>query len=83
MTDFNREAASKLYALAVARDAANLIDIDAGLALARASVRALMALSPQAALLTRSFVQEEMDRLSMECSEESIATIAIMGEAIA
>jgi hypothetical protein len=74
--------ASRLYALAVARDTANLIDMDASLALARASARTLMALSPQAALLLRSFAQEEIDRLSMDCTEESQGSIALIQDAI-
>ncbi len=74
--------ASRLYALAVARDAANLVDADAALALARASTRALMALSPQAADLIRQYAQEEIDRLEMECTEESVGSIAIIRDAI-
>lgn len=74
--------ASRLYALAVAKDTANFMDMDASLALARASVKTLMALSPQAALLMRSFVQEEIDRLASECTEESAGSIAIMRDAL-
>jgi hypothetical protein len=82
MPDSSPNAASKLYALAVSRDTANLVDLDASLALARASARTLMALSPQAALLLRSFAQEEIDRLSLDCTEESEATIALVREAL-
>jgi len=82
MPDSSPNAASRLYALAVARDTANLIDLDASLALARASARTLMALSPQAALLFKSFAQEEIDRLSMECTEESQGSIAIVRDTI-
>jgi hypothetical protein len=39
-------------------------------------------LSPQAALLLRSFAQEEIDRLSLDCTEESEATIALVREAL-
>ena len=52
------------------------------MALARASVRTLMALSPQAALLMRSFAQEEIDRLSMECTEEAEGAIALVRDAL-
>jgi hypothetical protein len=75
-------AASRLYALAVAKDTANLVDADAALALARASTRTLMALSPQAAQLMRSFAQEEIDRLSMDCTEEAQGSIALIRDAL-
>lgn len=78
MPDSSPNAASRLYALAVARDTATLVDLDASLALARASARTLMALSPQAMLLFKSFAQEEIDRLSLECTEESEGSIAIV-----
>jgi hypothetical protein len=74
--------ASRLYALAIARDTANLVDVDASLALARAATRTLMALSPQANLLMRSFAQEEIDRLSMDCTEESEGSIALVRDAL-
>jgi hypothetical protein len=74
--------ASRLYALAIARDTANLVDADACFALARAATRTLMALSPQANLLMRSFAQEEIDRLSMECTEESVGSIALVRAAL-
>jgi hypothetical protein len=74
--------ASRLYALAIARDTANLVDADASLALARAATRTLMALSPQANLLMRSFAQEEIDRLSMDCTEESEGSIALVRAAL-
>jgi len=82
MADSSPNVASRLYALAVARDTANLVDADAALALARASTRTLMALSPQAALLMRAFAQEEIDRLSMECTEESVGSIALIRDAV-
>jgi hypothetical protein len=82
MANSSPNVASRLYALAVARDTANLVDVDAALALARASTRTLMALSPQAALLMRSFAQEEIDRLSMECTEESQGSIALIQDAL-
>lgn len=75
-------AASRLYALAVASDTANLVDADAALALARASTRTLMALSPRAEQLMRSFAQEEIDRLSMECTEEAQGSIALIQDAL-
>ena len=75
--------AGRLYALAVANDTAGLIDADAALALARAATRTLMALSPDAAELMRRFAQEEMDRLSMDCTEESHGSIALIRDAIA
>jgi hypothetical protein len=75
-------AASRLYALAVAKDTANLVDADAALALARASTRTLMALSPQSAQLMRSFAQEEIDRLSMDCTEEAQGSIALIRDAL-
>jgi hypothetical protein len=74
--------ASRLYALAIARDTANLVDVDASLALARAATRTLMALSPQANLLMRSFAQEEIDRLAMDCTEESEGSIALVRDAL-
>ncbi|BBF79550.1 MULTISPECIES: hypothetical protein [Asticcacaulis] len=82
MSDSSSDVASRLYALAVARDTANLVDLDASLALARASVRTLMALSPQAAMLMREFAQEEIDRLHMECTEESHGSIAIIRDTL-
>lgn len=82
MPNSSPDVASRLYALAVARDTANLVDMDAALAMARASVRTLMALSPQAALLMRSFAQEEIDRLSMECTEEAEGAIALVRDAL-
>ena len=82
MANSSPNVASRLYALAVACDTANLVDADAALALARASTRTLMALSPQAALLMRSFAQEEIDRLSMECTEESQGSIALIQDAL-
>jgi hypothetical protein len=82
MADSSPNVASRLYALAVARDTANLVDADAALALARASTRTLMALSPQAAQLMRAFAQEEIDRLSMECTEESVGSIALIRDAV-
>ena len=82
MANSSPNVASRLYALAVARDTANLVDVDAALALARASTRTLMALSPQAALLMRSFAQEEIDRLSMECTEEAQGSIALIQDAL-
>lgn len=82
MSNSSPNVASRLYALAVARDTANLVDADAALALARASTRTLMALSPQAAMLMRKFAQEEIDRLSMECTEESIGSIALIRDAV-
>lgn len=74
--------ASKLYALAIAKDTANLIDMDAALALSRASVRTLVALSPQSALFAKSFAQEEVDRLHMDCTEESQGSIAMIMDAV-
>lgn len=82
MANSSPNVASRLYALAVARDTANLVDADAALALARASARTLMALSPQAALLMKSFAQEEIDRLSMDCTEESLGSIALIKDAV-
>ncbi len=82
MANSSPDVASRLYALAVARDTANLVDVDAALALARASTRTLMALSPQAALLMRRFAQEEIDRLSMECTEEAQGSIALIQDAL-
>lgn len=82
MANSSPNVASRLYALAVARDTANLVDADAALALARASARTLMALSPQAALLMKSFAQEEIDRLSLDCTEESIGSIALIKDAV-
>ena len=41
-----------------------------------------MALSPQAAQLMRAFAQEEIDRLSMECTEESVGSIALIRDAV-
>jgi hypothetical protein len=82
MANSSPNVASRLYALAVARDTANLVDVDAALALARASTRTLMALSPQAAQLMRYFAQEEIDRLSMDCTEESQGSIAIIQDAL-
>ena len=82
MADSSPNVASRLYALAVARDTANLVDADAALALARASTRTLMALSPQAAQLMRAYAQEEIDRLSMECTEESVGSIALIRDAV-
>lgn len=82
MANSSPNVASRLYALAVARDTANLVDADAALALARASTRTLMALSPQAAQLMRYFAQEEIDRLSMDCTEESQGSIAIIQDAL-
>lgn len=82
MANSSPNVASRLYALAVARDAATLVDTDAALALARASTRTLMALSPQAADLMRQYAQEEIDRLEMECTEESVGSIAIIRDAI-
>ena len=82
MANSSPNVASRLYALAVARDTANLVDADAALALARASTRTLMALSPQAAQLMRYFAQEEIDRLSMDCTEESLGSIAIIQDAL-
>jgi hypothetical protein len=41
-----------------------------------------MALSPQAAQLMRYFAQEEIDRLSMDCTEESIGSIALIQDAL-
>ncbi len=82
MANSSPNVASRLYALAVARDTANLVDADAALALARASARTLMALSPQAALLMRSFAQEEIDRLSLDCTEESLGSIALIKDAV-
>jgi hypothetical protein len=82
MANSSPNVASRLYALAVARDTANLVDADAALALARASARTLMALSPQAALLMKSFAQEEIDRLSLDCTEESVGSIALIKDAV-
>lgn len=82
MSNSSPDVASRLYALAVARDTANLVDVDAALALARASTRTLMALSPQAAMLMRRFAQEEIDRLSMECTEEAQGSIALIQDAL-
>jgi len=82
MADSSPNVASRLYALAVARDTANLVDADAALALARASTRTLMALSPHAAQLMRAYAQEEIDRLSMECTEESVGSIALIRDAV-
>lgn len=82
MNKTTNSVASRLYALAVAKDTADLIDCDAALALARAATRTLMALSPSAAELMRQFAQEEMDRLSMDCTEESHGSIAIIRDAI-
>ena len=73
----------RLYELAVARDSATLIDLDAALALSRTSVRVLMALSPQANMMVRCLAEEEIDRLHMECTEESRAAIAIIRDALA
>jgi len=82
MANTSPNVASRLYALAIARDTANLIDVDASFALARAATRTLMALSPQANLLMRSFVQEEIDRLSLDCTEESEGSIALVRDAL-
>ncbi|MGZ3298490.1 MAG: hypothetical protein ACXU8U_08380 [Asticcacaulis sp.] len=82
MSSSSPNLASRLYALAVARDTANLVDADAALALARASARTLMALSPQSAQLMRFYAQQEIDRLSMECTEESTGSIAIIQDAL-
>ena len=70
------------YELAVACDTANLIDADAALALSRAAARTLMALSPSSAHLMVSFVEDEIFRLAMECSDESEASIALIREAL-
>jgi hypothetical protein len=82
MLNASPNAASRLYALAVANDTASLVDADAALALARASTRTLMALSPQAAQLMRSFAQEEIDRLSLDCTEEAQGSIALIRDAL-
>lgn len=82
MSNSSHNVPSRLYALAVAKDTANLIDLDAAMALSRSSVRALMALSPQASLLLRAFAQEEMDRLSLDCTEESTGSIALIQDAL-
>ena len=78
MADQPMDLASHLYALAVAKDAANLIDTEAALALGRAAVKTLMALSPQAALLMRSFAEEEILRLSLACHEDALSAMAIV-----
>ena len=74
----NRNITDQLYELAVAKDAANLIDIDAALAMSRAAVRTLMALSPQSSHLVRAFVQQESERLQMDETVESNGAIAII-----
>lgn len=75
--------ASRLYELAKARESAEVIDIDAALALSRASVRTLMAMEGRSAELIRLFVAEEIDRLDAECTEESQASIALLRDAVA
>ena len=72
----------RLYELAVAQDAATLIDIDTALALSRTSVRALMALSPQANLLVQGLAGEEIDRLHMDGSDVSEGAIALIRNAL-
>lgn len=72
----------RFYELAVAKDTATLIDLDAALALSRSSVRTLLALSPQASNMVRCMAQEEMDRLSMECTDEAEGTIAMIRSAL-
>ena len=77
----NAENASRFYQLAVAKDAASLCDSDASLALSRAAIRTLMAISPDVAQIARGFVEEEIRRLSMECTEEGRAAIALVKNA--
>ncbi len=72
----------ELQAQSQAHEALNLMTIDAAMALSRSAVRTLMMLSPNAAEYVRSFVQEEMDRIDMDCTEEGIGSIAIMRDAI-
>jgi hypothetical protein len=57
-------------------------DLDASLALARAAARALMALSLETAETMQAMALEEVDRLSMDCTEESVGTIAIIRDAV-
>lgn len=82
MTQSNTTFAGRIYALAVAKDAANLVDLDASLAMSRATMRAVMALSPQAAQLVRYFAQQEIERLDLDCTEESQGAIALVEDAL-
>ncbi len=55
---------------------------DAALALGRIVTRVLMALSPQAALLVRSYAEDELTRLSYEQGEGASAAQALIAAAI-
>jgi len=83
MSEKDNAIAGRLYALAVAKDTANMMDVDAALAMARASMRTIMALSPQASQLVKYYAQIEIDRLEMSCTEESLGSIALIQDAIA
>jgi hypothetical protein len=82
MSEKDNALAGRLYALAIAKDTANMMDVDASLAMARASMKAIMAISPQAAQLVKYFAQQEIDRLEQECTEESFGSIALIHEAL-
>lgn len=56
--------------------------VDAALSLGRIVTRVLMALSPQAALLVRSFADDEMTRLSYEQGETARAAQTLIAAAI-
>ncbi|MFN3229176.1 MAG: hypothetical protein ACK41P_04915 [Asticcacaulis sp.] len=55
---------------------------DAALALGRIVTRVLMALSPQAALLVRSYAEDELTRLNYEQGERSYAVKTLIVAAI-
>ncbi len=76
------DMSGRFYELAVAKDTATLIDLDAALALSRTSIRTLMALSPQASTMVRCMAQEEIDRLHMDCTDEAEGTIALIRNAL-
>ncbi len=76
------DMSGRLYELAVAKDAATLIDLDAALALSRTSVRTLIALSPHANALTVSMAEEEIDRLSADGTQVSDAAISLIRSAL-
>lgn len=80
MSQSEPDYTSKLYEVAVARDTANLMDLDAALAMSRATLRALKALSPQADQLTRYFIEKEFSALLETCTEESQGAAAIISE---
>lgn len=75
-------AAARLYELAVARDTANFIDLDAALALARIALQTLLTTSPDLRDQIQDLADREIERLSMECTDHALGSIAIIRDTV-